>query len=249
MHTIRFTEKTQPSLAARFGQGMMPADSHVDRLFANLADPEGRPFFDYMISPSMALLGPGGVGVRDRRQRDLRWLTTGSGVLSTSAGRFVLPGTFLLSAGSAAAANPSAFTLVCRAKLIGTGGALVGSQNASITGTGAVTLGPSGVLTAAGGASNVADNAGSLVGVDLVVTVTFSTERGVQIRRNGVQTYVNAGRTAANAGSQLKIGGTGTVSSRFNGEIGYWFYSLRDLSDPRLLSGLEAIERELIAMG
>lgn len=250
MHTFRRVEKVQPNIAARYGAVAIPVVSEIDYFLANLADDDGRPLIDYWISPLATTLAPDGSSIMDRRQpQGMNWaVASGAGVVSVADGRIVLPGTLNLAAGSAAAVNPSAFTVVARVHPVASS-ILVGTERASISGTGAVSIGASGILTAAGGSGNVADNAGSLINSDLVVTVTFSTERGVSIRRDGTQTYANAGRTASNLGSRLYFGGTGTSTNYYNGNIGYLLYSLRDLSDPAYRAGLAAVERALVDLG
>ncbi|WP_394065432.1 hypothetical protein [Alcaligenes sp. WGS1538] len=250
MHTFRRVVKSHPNIAARYEPVELPAVSEIDYLIANLADKDGRPLIDYWISPLASTLAPDGSSIMDRRQpQGMNWgVTSGSGVVSVTDGRIVLPGTFNLAAGAPAVVNPSAFTVVARVHPVASS-IVVGTERGSISGTGSVSIGVPGILTAAGGAGNVADNAGDVTNTDLVATVTFSTVRGVSIRRNGVQTYANAGRTAANLGNRLYIGGTGTATNYYNGNIGYLLYSLRDLSDPALRPGLAAIERALVELG
>jgi len=250
MHTFRRVVKSQPNIAARYGSVSIPAVSAIDNLLANLSDKDGRPLIDFWISPLASTLASDGSSIMDRRQpQGMNWaVANGSGVVSVSSGRIVLPGTFNLAAGAGAAINSSAFTVIGRVHPVASS-ILVGTERASISGTSAVSIGASGILTAAGGAGNVADNAGDVTNTDLVATVTFSTARGVSIRRNGVQTYANAGRTATNLGNQLYIGGTGASTNYYNGNIGYLLYSLRDLSDPAYRAGLSAIERALVDLG
>ncbi|MFV0891271.1 hypothetical protein [Pseudomonas kurunegalensis] len=246
MHTIRRTTKSQASISAKFGAVSVPIASERDMKIANYTDKNGRPLIDYWISALVATLAPNGSGIRDRRQGSLRWMTTNSGILSVVDGKLSLDGSFILSAGEAATANLSAFTLIAKAKATASGSTIIGSELNSIAGTGSVSVGLSGVLTSAGGEGNVADNAGSLVGQEVVVSVTFSTERGVTIRRNGVQTYANPSRNKANIGGQVRIGGTGSSTTRFTGSIDCLLYSTRDLSAPELFAGLVALEKQVM---
>lgn len=248
MHTLRHTVKRQANLAARYGQVAIPAASDTDKLIANLADSDGRPLVDYWISPLLTTLEPSGAGIQDRRQGSVQWVAAGDGALSVADGRILLPGTFTLSAGGRAPINPDAFTLIARVAPM-SGGVLIGTEGNSTGSTGSVKVGTSGVTTEAGGSTNVADNAGTLIGEDLVITVTFSTARGVTIRRNGIQTYANPARTAPNMGNSLYLFGTGTATTRLIGGAGYLLYSLQDLSHPALAVGLSAIEKTLVDLG
>lgn len=251
MHTFRRAVKPQPALAARYGSVVVPEVTDIDRLIANLSDAEGRPLVDYWLSPLATLIAPDGSAIQDRRQPDaMPWnVNGGSGVVSVVNGRILLPGTFNLAAGEAASNNPDAFTVVARVRADeGASRVLIGSNLGSINGVGAVILGTAGVSTSAGRASGTtSDGAGTALGVDMVVAVTFSIERGVTIRRNGKQTAEAPTRTAASQAVQVRIAGHSvSASTYFSGEMGYLLYSMQDLSRPELLPGLIALEKALI---
>lgn len=252
MHIIRFGT-TQPAIAARFGPVSIPTASEDDLRLANLSGPDGRQVIDHWLGPLPETVSPDATGIQDRADGSAQWLSDVPGDIDVTTQRILLSGNARLSAGAAAFVNPQAFTLVARVKRIEGGvggGVLIGSERSTIGQSGSISLGPSGVTVSAGASTSFNDSsAGTLVGVEATIAVTFSTARGVTIRRDGIQTAINETRTSPLLGSQIYIGGTGTATStRLNGEIRGLFYSRMDLSSPDLMHALVEIEQYLMAL-
>lgn len=243
MHTIKFVTKRQPGIFNTFGGIALPEATLDEIKIANFSDLSGRPSVAHWLSPNATLVSADGLLLRDRAQADTKWGTYPADlpIPLSSPDYFTPTGGETLTAGAGALQSKRAFTFV--AKLNGSG-VVLGTERNSVSSAGSVSIGASGILTGAGGAgTNSADNAGDLTGVDVLVTVCFSVERGVTIRRDGAQTYRNTERTIENLGEQLRIFSTGVSElSRFSGKCGPIFYCGEDLSAPEKVPALKFIE-------
>ena len=244
MHNIKFSGKRQPSVFNSLGSIVLPSATTEEIKIANFSDQYGNAVVQNWLSPNSLLVSPDGKFLRDKAQADVKWETYPADlqIPISSPNYFTPTGGETLTAGAAVSQSKRAFTFV--AKLSGAG-VILGTERNSVSSAGSVAIGASGILTGAGGGgTNSVDNAGDLTDVDVLVTVCFSTERGVTIRRDGVETYRDDQKTIENLGDQLRFFSTGTSElSRFSGKCGPIFYCSQDLSVYEKLPALKYIER------
>lgn len=265
MRTVRVLAQKYPELAGRFSNAAIPAPSAVDYSWGAISKPDGSPALRYVFDPDPKFIRAGAGDIGPDAMRDsasgLKWSTNvGKALVKATAinGKPTLTldaATALLAPAGLATFNHDEFTFFA---VINTP---VTSAVRTLIGPAEVTTitplqGSCNLLISTGGFLNVymgstgaplVDSAHSYQGSNVLVMVTFSTLRGVTIRRNGVQVVKDETRVTPVVGTALNLFGASGSGSRFSGNVGKAGVLDVDLSRPEYAAGLASIESHLMS--
>lgn len=265
MRTVRVLAQKYPELAGRFSTAAIPAPSAIDYSWGAISKPDGSPALRYVFDPDPKFIRAGAGDIGPDAMRDsasgLKW--------STNAGKALMKAT--------AINGKPTLTLDAATALFGPAGLATFNSNefsffavinTPVTAAVRTLLGPAelttvtplqgscNLLISTGGFLNVymgslgaplVDSAHSYQGSSVLVLVTFSTTRGVTIRRNGVQVVKDATRVTPIAGTAINLFSASGSGSRLSGSVGKAGVLDVDLSRPEYTKALAAIEGHLMS--
>jgi hypothetical protein len=265
MRTVRVLAQKYPELAGRFSSAAIPAPSAVDYSWGAISKPDGSPALRYVFDPDPKFIraGAGEIGpdaIRDSAS-GLKW--------STNAGKALVKAT--------AINGKPTLTLDAATALFGPAGQATFNHdefsffaviNTPVTAAVRTLMGPTELTTVTplqgscnllintAGFLNVymgstgaplVDTAHAYQGSSVLVLVTFSTLRGVSVRRNGVQVLKDATRVTPVTGTTFNLFSASGSGSRFSGSVGKVGVLDVDLSRPEYTKALAAIESHLMS--
>lgn len=261
MREIHRVSGVYPSLAGEFGNIQSFPDDLM-KIFG-YSDQNGAPLVKYWFEPHSRYLGPGVEG------EGQGWFDASSGNVFNRAGPGALNQTasinnkptirgvgFSLVPASGSAPVPadalSAFFVVKNTAGMGTNRYLLGDTLGSTLNSISTYLTPTAFSTYLGRGNNGAPVGHSandyLDDSPKLLAVTFSSIKGVTLRRNGVQVLSAPTRTDVNPpGKDLILFGSASTAGRWSGDVGHCFVLPGvDASEPGYGSVLEDIENFLL---
>jgi hypothetical protein len=266
MRTVRVLDRQYPDLAGRFSSVAIPVPSAVDYTWGALSKADGSPALRYVFDPDPKFIRAGAGIIGPDAWRD----SASGSKWSTNAGKSLVKATAI---NGAPTVTLDAATALLAGADSGTFNATEFSFfavfNSPVAATVRTLLGPTEVVgtTPLQGSCNILlSTAGALnvywgslgaplmeatktyQGVNVLLLITFSTARGVSIRRNGVEVVKDASRVTPIAGSKLNLFSASGSGSRFSGSVGKVGVLDVDLSRPEYAGGLASIESHLMSL-
>lgn len=265
MRTVRVLPQKYPQLAGRFSNVSIAAPSSVDYSWGAISKPDGSPAFRYVFDPDPKFIRAGAGDIGPDALRDsasgLKWSTNAGKALVKAAAingkpTLTLDGATALfgPAGLAKFSHEEfSFFAVFNTPVAATVRTLMGPAEPTSTtplqGSLNLLLSTAGLLNVYMGSTSapLIDTDHVYQGVNVLVLVTFSTQRGITIRRNGDQVVKDATRVTPISGTTFNLFSASGSGSRFSGSVGKVGVLDVDLSRPEYTKALEAIESHLIS--
>lgn len=266
MRTVQIIDGEYPELVGRFSAAPIALPTDVDYAWGSISTPDGSPALRYVFDPDPRFIRAGAGEIGPDAWRDSasgsKWSTNASKslVLGTAInGRPTVTldaATALMMATGQATFKRDAFSFfgVLNAPVSATARYIIGpNELTSVTpleGSCALMLNTAGYLnvywgrTAAG--SQIVEDALVWQGEPVLIAACFSTERGVTIRRNGVEVLRDDTRTTPLTGAAMNLFSGGGSGSRLQGDAGKCVIANVDISLPEYAGGLAAIEGHLL---
>lgn len=263
MRTVQIVDGVYPELAGRFSESPVTLPTDIDYALGAISKEDGSPALRYMLDPDPAFIraGAGEIGpdaLRDSASGS-KWSTNvGKSIVQATAinGQPTITldaATALLRPSGQATFNHDAFSLFCviNSPVASTVRHIIGPNETTditpLAGSCAVLLSTGGFLNVYLGSTGaqLVENTQAWQGQAVLIGVCFSTERGVTIRRNGVQVAADAARVTPLTGTALNLFSGGGTGSRFSGNAGKLLLADVDLSLPAHAKDLATIEDHL----
>ncbi len=266
MRHVRVLDRQYPELAGRFSSAAVPVPSATDYSWGAISKADGMPALRYVFDPDPKFIRAGAGVIGPDAWRDSaggsKWSTNAGKSLSLTAAingarTVTLDGaTGLLAAAGGGAFNKAecSFFAVFNSPVVAAVRTLIGpAETVDITplqGSLNLLLSTAGALNVYWGslAAPLVDAGRAYQGVNVLLLITFSTERGVSIRRNGVEVLRDSARVTPIAGTKLNLFGASGSGSRFSGVVGKLGILDIDLSRPEHMADLAAIESHLLSL-
>ena len=266
MRTVRVLDRQYPELAGRFSSSALPVPSAVDYAWGAISKPDGNPAFRYVFDPDPKFIRAGAGIIGPDAWRDSasgsKWSTNASKSINLTAEINGKPtvnldaATALLAPSDSGGFNSTEFSFfaVFNSPVSTSVRNIIGPNElvevTPLQGSCCLLLNTAGRLNVFFGSlgAPLVETTKAYQGVTVLVVVTFSTTRGVTIRRNGKEVVRDATRVTPIAGSKMNIFSASGSGSRFSGSIGKFGVLDVDLSRQEYAAGLAAIEDHLLSL-
>lgn len=263
MRTVQIVDGVYPDLAGRFSDSPVTLPTDIDYALGAISKSDGSPALRYVFDPAAAFIRAGAGEIGPDALRD----SASGSKWSTNAGKTIVQATAingkptisldaataLLRATGLATFNHDAFSFFCviNSPAVSAVRYIIGPNELTgvtpLEGSCAILLSTSGQLNVYLGSTGaqLIESAQVWQGQTVLICVTFSTTKGVTIRRNGVQVATAPTRTTALTGTALNLFSGGGTGSRFSGNAGKIIIADVDLSLQAYAKDLKTIEDHL----